>query len=142
MNCLLVAVVTVVPFSSADPDPAEAATKVKEVIGHRGSCKDRPENTVAGVRRAAEAGADAAEMDVRTTKDGALVCLHDADLGRTTDGTGKVGEKTLAEVKALDAGGKFDKKYAGERVPTLREVLAEAKGKVGVMLDLKESGEE
>src|SRR5215212_7090658 len=104
MTCVLAAVVALMTFTSADSDPARAAARVKEVIGHRGSCKDRPENTIAGVRRAAEAGADAAEVDVRTTKDGALVCLHDADLGRTTDGTGKVGEKTLAEVKQLDAG--------------------------------------
>jgi glycerophosphoryl diester phosphodiesterase len=142
MNSLITAVVILASFTSTDPEPAKAAAKVKEVIGHRGSCRDRPENTVAGVRRAAEAGADAAEVDVRTTKDGALVCLHDADLSRTTDGTGKVGDATLAEVKRLDAGSKFDKAFAGERVPTLREVLAAAKWKVGVMLDLKESGEE
>jgi glycerophosphoryl diester phosphodiesterase len=142
MNLLLAAIVALVPHSAADPDPAKAAARVREVIGHRGSCRDRPENTVASVRRAAEAGADAAEVDIRTTKDGALVCVHDADVSRTTDGNGKVRDKTLAEVKKLDAGSKFDKKYAGERVPTLREVLVAAKGKVGVMIDLQEAGEE
>lgn len=128
---------------AADPtDAARAAARVKEVIGHKGSCADRPENTLAGVRRAAEVGAHAAEVDVRTTKDGALVCLHDEDLARTTGQKGKVSAFALAEIQKLDAGASFDKKYAGERVPTLREVLAEAKGKVGVMLDLKEPGEE
>lgn len=107
-----------------------------------GSCADRPGNTLAGVRRAAEAGADAAEVDVRTAKDGVLVCLHDDTVDRTTDGTGKVAELTLADIKKLDAGVKFDAKYQGERVPTLREVLAAAKGKIGIMLDLKEDGEE
>jgi glycerophosphoryl diester phosphodiesterase len=123
------------------PDSAMAAARVKEVIGHMGSCADRPDNTLAGVRRAAAAGADAAEVDVRTTKDGVLVCLHDDTVDRTTDGKGKVAELTLAEIKKLDAGVRFDAKYKGERVPTLREVLELAKGQVGVMLDLKEDGE-
>jgi glycerophosphoryl diester phosphodiesterase len=131
---------------AADPpapaDAAKVAARVKEVIGHMGSCADRPWNTLAGVRRAAVAGADAAEVDVRTTKDGVLVYLHDDTVGRTTDGTGKVEELTLADIKKLDAGVKFDAKFRGERVPTLREVLQAAKGKVGVMIDLKEDGEE
>jgi len=128
---------------AADPPvPAKAAAGVKEVIGHMGSCADRPGNTVVGVRRAAEAGADAAEVDVRTTKDGVLVCLHDDTVDRTTDGKGKVADLTLAEIKKLDAGVRFDAKFRGERVPTLREVLVAAKGKIGVMIDLKEDGEE
>lgn len=128
---------------AADPaDAAKAAAGVKEVIGHMGSCADRPGNTLAGVRRAAEAGAHVAEVDVRTTKDGALICMHDDTVDRTTDGTGKVADLTLADVKKLDAGVKFDAKFKGERVPTLREVLEAATGKIGVMLDLKEEGEE
>jgi glycerophosphoryl diester phosphodiesterase len=126
----------------APPDTAKAAAKVKEIIGHQGSCADRPGNTLVGVRRAIEAGAHAAEVDVRTTRDGALVCLHDPDVDRTTDGKGKVADLTLAEVKRLDAGVKFDAKFGGERVPTLREVLEVGKGKIGVMIDLKEDGEE
>ncbi|MBA4187042.1 MAG: hypothetical protein C0467_03395 [Planctomycetaceae bacterium] len=126
---------------ATSPENARAAGKVKEVIGHKGSCADRPENTLASIRRAAEAGAHAAEVDVRTTKDGFLVCMHDDTLDRTTDAKGKVSEFTLAEIKKLDAGSKFDKKFASERVPTLQEVLTTAKGKVGVMLDLKEPDE-
>jgi glycerophosphoryl diester phosphodiesterase len=125
----------------APPGAADAAARVREVIGHMGSCADRPANTLAGVRRAAEVGADAAEVDVRTTKDGVLVCVHDATVDRTTDGTGRVADLTLVEVRRLDAGVKFDAKFKGERVPTLREVLEAAKGRVGVMLDLKEDGE-
>lgn len=124
------------------PESVKAAAGVKEVIGHMGSCADRPGNTVIGVRRAAEAGAHAAEVDVRTTKDGVLVCLHDDTVDRTTDGKGKVTDLTLAEIKKLDAGVKFDQRYRGERVPTLREVLAAAKGKIGIMLDLKEESDE
>jgi glycerophosphoryl diester phosphodiesterase len=64
--------------------------------------------------------------------------MHDETDDRTTDGTGKVADLALAELKKLDAGARFDPKFKGERVPTLREVLVAAKGKIGVMLDLKE----
>src|SRR4051812_11730412 len=93
--------------------PAEAAAKVQWVIGHRGSSADRPENTLPSYRRAIEAGAQVAEVDARTTKDGALVCLHDADLSRTTDGKGKVGDLTLADIKKFDAGSKFSEEFKG-----------------------------
>jgi glycerophosphoryl diester phosphodiesterase len=125
----------------ADADLTRAAANVREIIGHMGSCADRPENTLAGVRRAIEAGAHAAEVDVRTTKDGALVCMHDADVGRTTDGKGPVAGLTLEQLKRLDAGARFSPKFKGERVPTFREVLQTAKGKIGVMIDLKEDGD-
>jgi len=123
------------------PKPADAAKKVKEIIGHRGSCKDRPENTLASYRRAIEVGAHVAEIDVRTTKDGVLVSRHDAELEKTTNGKGTVNEKTLAELKELDAGSWFDARYKGERIPTVREILELCKGKIHVMLDLKETGE-
>jgi glycerophosphoryl diester phosphodiesterase len=123
------------------PDLGAAARKVKQIIGHRGSCSDRPENTLASYRRAIEVGASVGETDVRTTKDGELVCRHDAGLAKTTNGKGLVSEKTLAEIKALDAGSSFDPKYKDERIPTLREVLQLCKGKMHVMLDLKESGQ-
>ncbi len=131
--------------STAEPPPpnvATAAAKVQEIIGHQGSCADRPGNTLAGFRRAIEARAHVVEIDVRTTKDGALVCLHDETVDRTTHGKGKVAELTLVELQKLDAGVKFDAKFAGERVPTLRQVLELAKGKIAVMLDLKEAGDE
>ena len=97
--------------------------------------------SLASIRRAIEAKAHVAEVDVRTTKDGVLVCLHDPEVDRTTDGTGKVADLTLAAIKKLDAGVKFDAKFKGERVPTLREILELAKGKIGVMIDLKEDDE-
>src|SRR5215207_5417016 len=93
----------------AEP-PSAAAAKVKEVIGHMGSCADRPGNTLVSLRRAIEAGAHVAEVDVRTTKDGVLVCLHDDTVDRTTDGKGKVSGLTLDEPKKRDAGSKFDPK--------------------------------
>jgi glycerophosphoryl diester phosphodiesterase len=124
------------------PNAANAAKKVKEIIGHQGSCANTPGNTLAGARRAIEAGAHVTEIDARTTKDGVLVCLHDPEVDRTTDGKGKVADLTLAEVKKLDAGIRFDAKFKGERVPTLREILELAKGKIAVMIDLKEDNEE
>lgn len=115
---------------------------VRQIIAHRGSSADRPENTLAAARRALEAGATAIECDVRRTKDGRLVLLHDATLDRTTDGTGPVSARTLAEVQKLDAGRWFHAKYAGERVPTLAELLALCRGRIDVLLDLKEQGAE
>ncbi|MCE9534395.1 MAG: glycerophosphodiester phosphodiesterase family protein [Planctomycetes bacterium] len=131
-----------ISFAADPPNAATSAAKIKEVIGHRGSCADRPENTLASYRRAIEVGAHAAELDARTTKDGALICMHDADVEHTTDGKGKIANLTLAEIKTLDAGGKFAPKFKGERVPELREVLALCKGKIVVMIDLKETREE
>jgi glycerophosphoryl diester phosphodiesterase len=121
---------------------AVAAAGVKQIIAHRGSSVDRPENTLASTLRAIEAGATAVEVDVRTTRDGYLVLSHDATLDRTTDGTGRIGEKTLEEIRRLDAGSWFDKRYAAERVPTLVEVLGVCRGKIDVLLDLKETGDD
>ncbi len=121
---------------------AQDARKVREIIAHRGSSLDRPENTLASCRRAIEAGATVTETDIRTTRDGALVCMHDADVSRTTNGKGLVSEKTLAELRQLDAGSWFDPKFHNERIPTLRETLEVCKGKIDVMLDLQEKGEQ
>lgn len=120
----------------------QRAKGVATIVGHRGSSADRPENTLASYRRAIEAGATLVECDLRTTKDGVLVSSHDADLFRTTKTKGLVGQMTLAEIRKLDAGAWFDAKYAGERVPTFREILELCKGLVDVLLDLKETGEE
>lgn len=120
---------------------ARAAKKVSEIVGHRGSSADRPENTLASYRRGIEARATAVEIDVRTTKDGFLVSLHDADLSRTSNGKGMVGDQTLAELKQLDFGGWFDVKFKDERLPTVPEILALCKGKCDVLFDLKETGD-
>lgn len=120
---------------------ARAAKKVSEIVGHRGSSADRPENTLASYRRGIEARATTVEIDVRTTKDGFLVSLHDADLSRTSNGKGTVGEKTLAELKQLDFGSWFDVKFKDERIPTVPEILALCKGKCDVLFDLKETGD-
>ncbi|WNO75980.1 MULTISPECIES: glycerophosphodiester phosphodiesterase [unclassified Streptomyces] len=85
-------------------------------IGHRGVMGVEPENTLRSFVRAERAGMDAIELDLHLSKDGALVVMHDADVDRTTDGKGPIADKTLAELRELDAG-------QGERVPVFEEVL-------------------
>jgi glycerophosphoryl diester phosphodiesterase len=85
-------------------------------IGHRGVMGAEPENTLRSFIAAQHAGLDLIELDLHLSKDGALVVMHDAEVDRTTDGSGPIAEKTLAELRALDAG-------HGERVPVFEEVL-------------------
>lgn len=98
--------------------------ELPKIIGHRGAAALAPENTLASIRRAHEAGISWVEFDVKLTADGVPILMHDDALGRTTDGRGKVAAKTLAEIRALDAGGWFGAEFAGERVPTLEAALA------------------
>lgn len=93
------------------------------VAGHRGCMAIRPENTMPSFQKAIELGVDMIEMDLNLTKDGHLVVIHDNTVDRTTDGTGFVHDKTLEEVRTLDAGVRFSEDYAGARIPTFREYL-------------------
>lgn len=102
-------------------------------IAHRGIVPGYPENTIAAFRQAIKYGVDAIEIDLRGTKDGKIVIIHDETLTRTTNGTGTVGNHTLAELKKLDAGN-------GERIPTYEEVLKLVNGTgVRLILDIKVS---
>lgn len=94
-----------------------------QICAHRGDVSAAPENTLPAFESAVKKGAQQIELDVDLTKDGELVIMHDATVDRTTDGTGKVTELTLAEIRALDAGVKFSEAFKGTRVPTLREAL-------------------
>lgn len=85
-------------------------------LGHRGVMGVEPENTLRSFVRAEESGMDAIELDLHLSKDGALVVMHDVDVDRTTDGTGPIAARTLAELRELDAG-------QGERIPVFEEVL-------------------
>jgi len=93
------------------------------VLGHRGMKALYPENTMVSFKAALDARVDLVEMDLHLTSDNVLVICHDHTVDRTTDGTGLITEKTLAEVKALDAGIKFSPRFKGERVPTFKEFL-------------------
>jgi len=93
------------------------------VHAHRGASAAAPENTLAAFRRAIQMGAEALEMDLQLTKDGAVVVLHDGTLDRTTDRQGRLVDLTLAEVRQADAGIRRSPAFQGERVPTLEEVI-------------------
>ena len=92
-----------------------------------------PENTLLSFERAADLGADWVELDVHLSKDGALVVIHDETLERTTNGTGRVADQTLQELKCLDAG-------QGQQIPTLDEVLEWAAPRgIGVDVEVKQA---
>jgi glycerophosphoryl diester phosphodiesterase len=104
--------------------PAVSAPRLNvDVHAHRGGAGLAPENTLAAFRHALEMDVDVIELDVHVSRDGEVVVLHDFTLARTTRTTGYVRETTLAELKRLDAGVWFDPRFAGERIPTLREAL-------------------
>lgn len=108
-------------------------------IAHRGASGYAPENTSAAFELAIEMGADMIETDVRLTVDNELVLMHDATVTRTTSGAGPVADHTLAEVKELDAGGWFSPEFAGERVMTLHDVIAEFAPRIPVVLEIKDA---
>jgi len=108
------------------------------VTAHRGFSGDAPENTLAAFKKAMEVGSDMMELDVRFSKDGQIVVMHDDTLDRTTNGRGKVSDYTLKELKQFDAGSWFAPHFTGEQIPTLIEVLELAKGKIRVNIEIKD----
>jgi glycerophosphoryl diester phosphodiesterase len=102
-------------------------------IGHRGARAYEPENTLRSFSKALELGVDAVELDVRVTKDGEIVVIHDAEVDRTTDGKGLVNQLTLREIKQL-------RTEKDERIPTLEEALGFLDRKAKVLVELKETG--
>ncbi len=94
-----------------------------EIIAHRGASGYAPENTLSAFKLAVEMGAKAIEFDVQMTKDGEIIVHHDYFLGRTVNGKGFIKNKTLAELKELDAGSWFSKEYEGEKIPTIKEIF-------------------
>jgi glycerophosphoryl diester phosphodiesterase len=108
------------------------------VIAHRGISAKAPENTMAAFRMAAGVrGIDMIELDVRISRDKHPVVIHDRTLQRTSTGNGAVNSYTLAELRSFDAGSWFHPSFAGERIPTLSEVLEEVRGKCRVNIELK-----
>jgi glycerophosphoryl diester phosphodiesterase len=97
------------------------------VIAHQGASERCPPNTFAAFREAVACGADIIELDVVCTRDGVAVVSHDLTVDRHTDGHGRIADMTFAEIRRLDAGVRFGAQFAGERIPTLDEVLAWAR---------------
>ncbi|HKX16797.1 MAG TPA: glycerophosphodiester phosphodiesterase family protein, partial [bacterium] len=106
-------------------------------VAHRGASREAPENTLAAFHLALDAGAAAIECDVQRTRDGRLVVIHDQTVDRTTDGRGAVGGLAFEDLRRLDAGRWFGPGFAGERVPSLDEVLALVRGRAFVLLEIK-----
>ena len=110
-------------------------------IAHRGASGHAPENTLAAFKKAVAMGATFIETDLQMSRDARLVAIHDATLNRTTNGEGLVHNMTLAHLRQLDAGSWFGSEYAGERIPTLEELLAfSKKNDVVFYLELKPQG--
>ncbi len=123
--------------------PALANAAEPRVVGHRGLIRHAPEQTMADFDACIDLRLDF-ELDVRKTRDGQLVVIHDATVDRTTNGKGNVAEMSLREIQRLDAGSKFDSIFAGERVPTLEEVFARIRqrkaDRLMLAVDLKAPG--
>lgn len=132
---IFVSVAAAMPVESAPPAQPQTF-----VVAHRGLLRHAPENTLANFRACLELRLGF-EFDVMRSSDGKLVCIHDATVDRTTNGSGRVDELTLAELKRLDAGSSFDPAFRNERIPTVEEVfelLAEYRqSDVLVAVDLK-----
>lgn len=132
MTRTLAALMTALAAGTAFP-----AEPTVEIVGHRGASFDAPENTAAAIKLAWEQKADAAEFDVYLTKDGKLVVIHDATTKRTTGTDLKVADATLEELRKLDAGKWKGEKFAGEKLPTLDEVLATVPVGKRVFIEIK-----
>ena len=115
---------TLAVFTTMNALLADRAAAACMVVAHRGFSYVAPENTLAAARKAVAIGADGSEFDVYASADGALVVMHDQTVDRTTNGKGDVTQKSLAEIRRLDAGSWMGPCFAGERVPTLDEMLA------------------
>jgi glycerophosphoryl diester phosphodiesterase len=119
--------------------------RAKVVIGHRGNRAHAPENTLESLREAVALGADAVEFDLRVSRDGVLVLMHDATLDRTTNGSGSVALKSIAELKELDAGSRFTRdgghtfpwRGRGATVSTFDEVVESLPRDLPCIIELK-----
>jgi len=110
------------------------------VVAHRGVHIGIPENSLEAYQKAIEIGCDFVEIDIRTTKDGRFVSIHNSTIDDHVSGVSrKVSELTLSEIRLLDIGSRVSPEYADTRVPTLEEILELCKGKIGIYLDLKDA---
>ena len=129
------------PLYAEYPERAPIASKFPNndvhVVAHRGHELVAPENTLPSFRAALDLGVEYLEVDMRVTKDGVPVVIHDATVDRTTNGSGQVTQLTFAEIRALDAGSWFSPEFAGVQVPTVEEVLNAANGRACILADLK-----
>jgi glycerophosphoryl diester phosphodiesterase len=93
------------------------------IFAHRGASAHAPENTLAAFELALSHGADGIELDAKLSADGSVIVIHDPTVDRTTNGTGKVKDLTLADLRSLDAGTSFSDHFTAEKIPLLEEVF-------------------
>ena len=111
------------------------------IIAHRGYSSQAPENTLAAFKMALKARAKAMEFDVHQTKDGRLAIIHDADLKRTAEKSGKISRMTWKELRRADVGSWFDTRFRGETIPSLEDVLDLTQGRAEIHVELKAGSE-
>lgn len=107
------------------------------IVAHRGASQLAPENSLAAFDIAIEKGADIIEFDIHFSRDNQIIVYHDYYLGRTENGTGFIGDYSLAELRAFDIGTQFNENFEGEKIPTLSDVLDIGKGKVRFEIELR-----
>jgi glycerophosphoryl diester phosphodiesterase len=135
---IVLATALAAPALAADSPHAGAPKKIV-VIAHRGAHREAPENTLASLEKAIEIGCDYVELDVRRTKDGALVIMHDSSVNRMTNGKGQIADLTLEEIRKLEVKSRHGAKWAGQKVPTFDEMLDHAKGRMKIYVDHKQA---
>lgn len=109
-----------------------------KVIGHRGACGYAPENTLISMSKAHELGVQWVEFDVMLARCGEAIVIHDHTLDRTTNGTGMVAEHDYEVILQLDCGSWYSEHHAGEKIPTLKQILAHAvELKLAINLEIK-----
>ncbi len=109
-------------------------------IAHRGASGIAPENTLPAFEKALEIGVDAVEMDVYATRDGQVIVMHDGDVQRTTDGSGRISEMDFEQIRRLDAGRWFSDAFREVQVPSLAEVLDRVRTHAIGVVEIKQPG--
>jgi glycerophosphoryl diester phosphodiesterase len=118
--------------------PIRKAKNGVYVIAHRGAHNGIPENSLAAYQKAIDLGCDFVEIDVRTTKDGKFVSIHNSTIDEYVTGLrGRISELSLAELRSLDIGSRIGQEWKNTKVPTFEEILQLCSGKIGIYLDLK-----
>jgi glycerophosphoryl diester phosphodiesterase len=111
------------------------------ITGHRGAGGLAPENTIASIDTAISFGVNRIEVDVRQTKDGVVVCLHDDRIDRTSNGKGLLNDFTHRDISKFDAGSWFSPEFKNEKIPTLEQVLNKTMNKVCLLIEIKDGNE-
>lgn len=114
-----------------------AINKNVNITAHRGSSLTAPENSISAIKNAISEGADYVEIDVMTTKDDEVVVFHDSTLKRMAGINNSIKDMNLSEVREIDIGSQFSEEFAGEKIPTFKEVLRASKDKIKINIELK-----